>query len=63
MVTDPVCFTELDEQKARLSAEFRGQKYYFDSEHCREVFERDPTEYVGNITEKVYGNHGSRFKE
>ena len=63
MVTDPVCLRELDERKAPQSAEFRGQKYYFDTERCRQVFERDPAEYAAHIPEKTYGDHRSRFSE
>ena len=58
MVTDPVCFTELDEKSAKEKAEFRGHTYYFHSERCRKVFEANPDEYAAHIPEKVYGDHG-----
>ena len=60
MVTDPVCFTELEEESAEEKTEFRGQTYYFDSERCRKVFEANPGEYAAHIPEKVYGDHGRR---
>ncbi len=42
MVTDPVCFTELDPDDARARTVFRGRTYYFHSPRCREVFRSDP---------------------
>lgn len=61
MVTDPVCLKQLDEQKTFTKAEYRGQTYYFDSDHCREVFESDPAEYAGVIPTITYGDQGERY--
>ena len=58
MVTDPVCYTEIDPANAAFREEFRGHTYYFHSSRCRDVFLSDPDEYVAHIPEKVYGDHG-----
>ena len=57
MVTDPVCYKQLDERSAREKAKFRGHTYYFHSERCRRVFQANPAEYAAHIPEKVYGDH------
>jgi len=61
MVTDPVCQMEMEKENVKFISEYRGQIYYFDSEHCKQVFDDSPDEYVGMIPEKVYGDHGVRF--
>jgi len=63
MVTDPVCLKQLDETKAAEKAVYREQTYYFDSSRCREVFERSPEEFAGNVPILAYGDQGSRFPE
>jgi YHS domain-containing protein len=63
MVTDPVCLKQLDETEATEKAVYREQTYYFDSARCREVFERSPEEFAGNLPILDYGDQGSRFLE
>jgi YHS domain-containing protein len=63
MVTDPVCLKQLDETKATETSVYREQTYYFDSDRCREVFERSPEEFAGNVPIVTYGDQGSRFAE
>jgi len=63
MVTDPVCLKQIEEQTANITAAFRGNTYYFDSERCRDVFEGDPAQYAGVIPMIAYGDHGRRFPE
>ena len=41
MAIDPICGMEVDEQNA-LHAEWRGETYYFCSEHCRDKFLLQP---------------------
>lgn len=62
MVTDPVCLTQLDARSAKITAEYRGQIYYFDSEHCRSVFESDPDQYVAAIPTETYGDKGRTYE-
>lgn len=61
MVTDPVCLKQIEEREAKITAEFRGNTYYFDSERCRDVFRSDPAQYAAVIPTITYGDHGSRF--
>lgn len=49
MVTDPVCLKQIEEREAKITAEFRGNTYYFDSERCRDVFRSDPAQYAAVI--------------
>lgn len=63
MVTDPVCLRKLDESKASEKATYRDQTYYFDSDRCREVFERSPDEFAANVPILTYGDQGHRFQE
>lgn len=56
MVIDPVCLKQLDETIDLERAEFRGQTYYFDSEHCRHVFEQAPEDFAGKVAQIVYGD-------
>lgn len=44
---DPVCGMTISFQTAATGSEYRGQRYYFCSEACREQFETDPERYVG----------------
>jgi RND family efflux transporter MFP subunit len=46
---DPVCGIEVSvtkSEKARLKASYGGKTYYFDSEKCKEQFEKDPKRYA-----------------
>ena len=46
MAKDPVCNMQVDERTAAGKSEFRGQAYYFCSEHCKQQFDRDPARFV-----------------
>lgn len=46
MVIDPVCDMKVDPQHAAASFEYKGQVYYFCSQLCKSLFERDPEKYV-----------------
>ncbi len=63
MVIDPVCLRQLDESESKEKSVYRDQTYYFDSERCREVFERSPEEFAGNVPIVSYGDQGSRFPD
>ena len=62
MVTDPVCYMEIDPAAAKERVEYRGNTFFFHSIRCREVFEANPSEYAGHIAEKAYGDHGRRTR-
>jgi len=45
-VRDPVCGMKLDASRARFSAEYQGQRYYFCSADCLAKFEANPAHYL-----------------
>src|ERR1051326_1059631 len=59
MVKDPVCGMTVDETKATLRSEFRGQPYYFCSAGCKVKFESAPDRYIrsGVSSEPAKGEH------
>ncbi|HWG38939.1 MAG TPA: HAD-IC family P-type ATPase, partial [Candidatus Acidoferrales bacterium] len=46
IVKDPVCHMDVDPAKARGSAEYKGQTYYFCSPRCVERFQAEPERYL-----------------
>jgi len=46
MATDPVCGMTVDEKAAKWVSEYKGQKYYLCSKHCKMEFEKDPEKYL-----------------
>jgi adenylate cyclase len=51
MVTDPVCGMRIDPDDAVATAEHDGQRYYFCSEVCGDVFAADPNPERDRLTE------------
>ena len=45
-VKDPVCGMEVDPAKAE-KIEKNGKTYYFCSKNCKEKFEKNPAQYMG----------------
>lgn len=43
---DPVCGMEIEEQRAAAKVQHQGRTYYFCSEHCKSVFEKNPEPYL-----------------
>lgn len=46
MTRDPVCGMQVDEATAPARTDYEGQTYYFCSEACRAMFERNPGRYA-----------------
>ena len=46
MAVDPVCNMEVDAKRTEYTAQYRGQTYFFCSEHCKHHFEEDPESYL-----------------
>ncbi len=42
MATDPICGMAVDETRAQFVSEHAGAKFYFCSQNCKAVFEKDP---------------------
>jgi Cu+-exporting ATPase len=49
-VTDPVCGMKIDSSQAAAQTTYQGQAYYFCSTDCRDTFEQNPRDYVGNAS-------------
>ncbi|MEM2940786.1 MAG: YHS domain-containing protein [Thermoproteota archaeon] len=45
-MTDPVCKMSIDLKEARWRREYKGEVYYFCSEHCLKAFVDNPEKYV-----------------
>src|SRR5215813_10401639 len=52
-VLDPVCGMYVEPAKARGSAEYKGQTYYFCSPRCAERFQAEPEKYLAPKPEAV----------
>jgi Cu+-exporting ATPase len=46
MATDPVCGMTVEEARAAATAEHKGKRYYFCSQHCLAKFEAEPAKYA-----------------
>jgi Cu+-exporting ATPase len=46
---DPVCGMEVEPAKAAATSDHGGQRYYFCSEECKEVFDANPAEFIGAL--------------
>jgi len=45
-VTDPVCNMVIDEADAVATSSYKGNTYYFCTEHCKESFDKDPEAFL-----------------
>ncbi|MCL5612389.1 MAG: YHS domain-containing protein [Chloroflexi bacterium] len=46
MIKDLVCGTAVNPQNATVKTLYKGQTYYFCSQLCKTMFEREPEKYV-----------------
>lgn len=46
MVKDPICGVNVDEKTGTLKSEYMGKTYYFCSQPCKEVFEKNPKRFA-----------------
>jgi Cu(I)/Ag(I) efflux system membrane fusion protein len=59
---DPICGMDVEEGEAKAAertSEFRGKKYYFCSDSCKQRFEKDPARYAGELKETHLMNHAA----
>ena len=42
-LTDPICGMHANE---KISFEYKGQTYFFCSDHCRQQFQKEPERYI-----------------
>lgn len=48
---DPVCGMQVEAENAAGQSEYRGQTYYFCSQGCKESFEQNPEQYLGQSSD------------
>ena len=46
MTTDPVCGMTVDEKTAQFTSEHMGKTYYFCSQSCKTVFDKNPMRFM-----------------
>lgn len=46
---DPVCLMKVKIEDGAISSEYKGERYYFCSQTCKEEFDKNPEKY--NIVE------------
>ena len=46
MTKDPVCGMQVDPNKAPATSSFKGQKYSFCGQDCKQKFDQQPERYV-----------------
>ncbi len=46
MPIDPVCKMEIREEDASDETRYKGEKYYFCTEDCKDRFEENPEKYI-----------------
>src|SRR4030065_1522582 len=49
-VTDPVCRMTIDDKDAVATSRYKGTRYYFCSEACKENFDKNPDSFVSEKT-------------
>jgi YHS domain-containing protein len=55
MAKDPVCDMTVNEQTA-LQVTFQGKTYYFCSDLCKKMFEREPEKYISAVDKRPEGS-------
>lgn len=66
---DPVCGMAVDDANLDLAAEYRGRKYYFCAEACRQKFKRqpecwlDPERTTGSKKKGLWGRYLDRLNK
>lgn len=46
MAKDPVCEMEIEADQAVASYEYKGKTYYFCAEGCKNIFVKNPEEFL-----------------
>lgn len=46
MAIDPVCGMSVDEKSAAATSSYKGKTYYFCSEDCKKLFDKQPDTYA-----------------
>ena len=57
-VKDPVCGMEIEAATAAGHTEFKGQTYHFCGSKCKEKFDLNPAQYLGQSAGAPKSGHG-----
>jgi len=49
---DPVCGMKVSKAKAVAVSEYKGKKYYFCAQGCKDMFDKDPEKYLAKGVSK-----------
>ena len=52
MIKDPVCGMMINPQNAKFKTQYKGQTYYFCSQFCKTMFEREPEKHAKSKDKK-----------
>jgi P-type Cu+ transporter len=63
MVRDPVCGMEIDTTSAAGQSTYRGETYFFCSDHCRRKFEANPAQFVETTSAGAEPQHHSHAEK
>src|SRR5690349_2669575 len=58
MTKDPVCGMQVDEKKNLPSSNYQGTKYTFCAQGCKDKFDRNPQQYIGQSQQQA--QHGQQ---
>ena len=58
IVKDPVCGMDIEIANAAGHTEHAGQTYHFCGSRCKEKFDRNPAQYLGNAAAEQKSGHG-----
>ncbi len=47
---DPICKMEVDIETADLYSDYKGKRYYFCNQYCKDTFEADPEKYEEHVS-------------
>ncbi len=54
-VKDLVCGMDVDPTSAEARSKYQGENYYFCGTSCKETFDANPAQYIGQSTPKSGG--------
>ena len=57
MAIDPVCKMKVDEATAQWTSEYKGQMYYFCSPGCKQSFDQNPEQFLGEGGDAGHAGH------
>ena len=63
MTKDPVCGVQVDENKNLPNSSYQGKQYTFHGQDCKEKFDRNPQQYIGQGQQAGQGQQGGQTQK